>query len=127
MNNQTVQAIRYRKLQQLLQECSGNQAELARRAATNPAYISQILNNTKMPSGKPRSVGERLARKLERAFGKPEGWMDSAADNRVAEPRANYGSSDTKIEAIVELGSQLTPEKLQTAINQLKQLGNNRP
>ena len=122
MKNHTVQAIRYRKLQQLLGECLGNQAELARRAATNPAYISQILNNTKMPSGKPRSVGERLARKLEQAFDKPEGWMDSSADHRVAEPRPHYGGNSAKVQKIVELGRELPQKQLQVAIDQLKQL-----
>ncbi|MCV6604410.1 MAG: helix-turn-helix transcriptional regulator [Porticoccaceae bacterium] len=122
MNNKTVQIIRYRNLQLLLQACSGNQAELARTAGTNPAYISQILNRSRMPSGKVRSVGERLARKLERAFGKPEGWMDSEESSGVAEPRASYDVAEARLRPLLDVARQLTPEQLPVAIDMLTAL-----
>src|SRR5690606_13774326 len=46
-------------------------AEVARRAETDPAYISQIVSKKAM-----RDVGDDLARKLESGFNKPYGWMD---------------------------------------------------
>src|SRR5690606_8111072 len=46
-------------------------AEVARRAGTDPAYISQIVSKKAV-----REVGDDLARKLETGFSKPHGWMD---------------------------------------------------
>ena len=117
-----VQQIRYQKLQQLLKECAGNQAELARAAATNPAYISQIINGVPLPSGKPRSVGERLARKLERAFDKPDGWMDNDHHSEIAEKPASYCSTSPHLQELVTLAGQLSPAQLQAATNMIAEL-----
>lgn len=64
------------RLLELIRE-AGSAAELARRAGVNPAYISQIVTGTKLPSGKARNVGDEMAQKLERGMGKPVGWMDT--------------------------------------------------
>ncbi|MDM3872538.1 hypothetical protein QSV34_14390 [Porticoccus sp. W117] len=125
MNSFTVQDIRYRNLQRLLELCSGNQAELARKAASNPAYISQIVNRTPMPSGKPRNVGERLARNLEMAFGKSQGWMDTMEEIGVAEQRASYEVSEARLQPLLEVARQLTSAQLKVAIDMLKVLAKN--
>ena len=72
----TIDDIRYRNLLLLLQEAGNNQAEVARRCDTSPSYINQILRRLKTPKGTTRSVGTRLARRLEQGFSKPTGWMD---------------------------------------------------
>ena len=117
-----IQQIRYQKLRLLLTECAGNQAELARKAETNPAYISQILNRTPLPSGRPRSVGERLARKLEYAFDKPDGWMDSEYLPGVTEKPAEYRCPSPQMQRLITLAEQLTPTQLQAAISMLAEL-----
>lgn len=68
--------IRIRNLMRLIAEADGSQAELARRSATSRTYISQVLHGYEGDTGKSRSVGDRLARKLEKGMGKPIGWMD---------------------------------------------------
>lgn len=54
----------------------GSIAEVARQTGTAEAYLSQILNAVPLPSGRPRGVGDALARKLESGCGKPASWMD---------------------------------------------------
>lgn len=55
----------------LLKEEAKSWAEIARRAGTDPAYISQIVSKKAV-----REIGDDLARKLEAGFYKPHGWMD---------------------------------------------------
>ena len=50
---------------------AGSQTAVAKKADTDPAYLSQILGDKAK-----RYIGDALARRLERAFDKPEGWMD---------------------------------------------------
>lgn len=57
----------------------GTKSELARVAGISEAYLSQIIG-----ARANRNVGDDLARRLERAAGKPHGWMDhdhSGSDN----------------------------------------------
>lgn len=70
-----IKQIRLRKLRLLIGE-AGTIANLARLSHTAPAYLSQILNSLPTSTGRPRSVGDKLARKLETAMEKPYGWMD---------------------------------------------------
>ena len=67
-----VKSIRKDNLQRLLDEAGGREA-LARKVGTSPAYISQIRSERTAAD-----VGHQLARRLESAMGKPEGWMDVA-------------------------------------------------
>ncbi len=120
-----IQDVRYHNLQALLIEVGGNQAELARRTGTNAAYINQILNNSQLPSGKVRSVGERLARMLEQAFQKPEGWMDSETTAvQVAEPIAAYQIQSPDIAKLIHIASKLSHEQLEMACRMLEGLTN---
>ena len=70
-----IKQIRLSNLRTLISE-SGTIANLARLSETAPAYLSQILNSLPTSTGKPRSVGDKLARKLEQALNKSYGWMD---------------------------------------------------
>ena len=74
-----IKQIRLRNLRILIGE-AGTIANLARLSKTAPAYLSQILNSLPTSTGRPRSVGDKLARKLEEAMDKPYGWMDRVND-----------------------------------------------
>lgn len=52
-----------------------SQREFADAVETSPAYISQTLNKT-LARGKPRSIGNDFARKIEEKLGLAHGWMD---------------------------------------------------
>ncbi|MEH6529680.1 MAG: helix-turn-helix transcriptional regulator [Porticoccus sp.] len=120
-----IQDIRYHNLQALLLETGGNQAELARRTGTNAAYINQIINKSQLPSGKVRSVGECLARMLEQAFQKPEGWMDSETTAvQVAEPTAAYHSQSPDITKLIQIASKLSHDQIDMACRMLEGLTN---
>ena len=67
--------LRLANLELLVAE-AGSAAELARRAATNESYLSQIRRQFLTPKGTPRNVGDDLAVKLEKGMEKPGGWMD---------------------------------------------------
>ena len=70
-----IDRIRLGNLARLIAE-AGTASALARRAAISGAYLSHVRKGTPYPSGNPRRLGDRLAAKLERAMGKPPGWMD---------------------------------------------------
>ncbi|WP_104470379.1 LexA family transcriptional regulator [Acinetobacter indicus] len=55
---------------------NGSQKDFAEKVGTSPAYLSQIINKTLGKSGKPATVGNALARKIETAFELERGWMD---------------------------------------------------
>jgi len=63
-----IKAIRMDNMRRLIKQ-SGNQRLFAERADINPAYVSQMMTGR-------RDMGEEVARKIDRAFGKAAGWMD---------------------------------------------------
>lgn len=66
---------------QLLKDEAKSWAEVARRAGTEASYLSQITS-----ARGTREIGDELARKLEKGFRKPHGWMDQDhAINRTDE------------------------------------------
>lgn len=74
----TTADIRRQNLINLIDEF-GTQEAVAARAATSQVYISQLRTSAPdSKTGRPREIGPRLARKLERGCGKPDGWMDVA-------------------------------------------------
>lgn len=68
--------IRLRNLERLIAE-AGSAAQLARVCNTSSSYLSQLRHQTLGERGTPRSIGDELTEKLERAMGKPQGWMDT--------------------------------------------------
>jgi len=72
----TSSEIRLSNFRLLLAE-AGSAASLARLTGVPAAYISQIKNGIPNESGKPRTIGDDTARKMERGMGKKEGWMDA--------------------------------------------------
>ena len=71
----TIEETRRAKLKTLIEEY-GSQAALARQIDKAPAQISQWINGTPSPTGKPRSLKAETAREIERKTGKPAGWFD---------------------------------------------------
>lgn len=80
MNTPTIEEIRRSNLLLLIEEAGGIAAEVARRAKTAPAHISQIVTRFERPNGNVAIIGSKLARKFEKGCGKPEGWMDVLHD-----------------------------------------------
>ena len=72
-----IDRIRLANLRRLIAE-AGSASELSRRAGVSGPYLSHVLAGRPYASGKPRRMGDRLAAKLERALGKPPGWMNEA-------------------------------------------------
>ncbi len=70
-----IEQIRLANLQSLISEF-GTVTEVGRLSGTSRIYLSQILTRSASATGKSREVGTKLARKLEKGCGKPEGWMD---------------------------------------------------
>ncbi len=68
--------IRLQNMKNLVEE-AGSVAELAKRAGyAQPSYLYQIINQTAIQNGKPKNIGGAMARKLESAMNKAEGWLD---------------------------------------------------
>lgn len=55
----------------------GSATLLASAAEISAAYISQIKTaSPESKTGKPKTMGDAVARRIEKALGVPEGWMD---------------------------------------------------
>jgi hypothetical protein len=66
----TVGEIRKRNLQMLVAQAEGTSA-LAKQVERDPKYIAQLVSRvTKKP------IGGRICRHIEKALGKPVGWLD---------------------------------------------------
>lgn len=81
--------IRLINLRSLIAE-KGTIAAVADASGTAAAYLSQITTGNLLPSGKPRVVGTRLARKLEIGCAKPDGWMDQHHEKLAQGAMQNY-------------------------------------
>lgn len=56
---------------------AGSATALSDKAGISAAYLSQIKNKTpESKTGKPKGMGDEVARKIEAALGKLPGWMD---------------------------------------------------
>lgn len=75
----TSKELRLANLRLLVKEFKTADA-VAQRAETAPMYLSQILNGVPSSTGKPRGVGDALARRLERGCEKEVGWLDKNHD-----------------------------------------------
>lgn len=79
----TVAEIRRANLNLLLQEVGegrGDAARLARLTGVNAPTISQLRRITRYRNGTERTMGDDIARKLEKGMSKPHGWMDHPHD-----------------------------------------------
>ncbi|WP_175785537.1 S24 family peptidase [Burkholderia ambifaria] len=71
-------------------------AALAEKAGVAAAYLSQIKNQTpESKTGKPKTMGDDVARKIEKAIGESEGWMD--ADHNSPDDGASSISQEDSV------------------------------
>lgn len=106
---QTVQTTRRERLELLIKE-HGSLAALNAAMGMNrtDATFSQIRNQSVHSStGKQRTMGDDLARRLEVRLGLPEGWMDT--------PLAQPG--DERIERVVRLLQAMGEQQREQALN----------
>ncbi len=65
-------------------------AALAERCGSSAQYVSQLVNQTKdKKSGRPRTMGDKFARRIELALDLPDNWMDKQHPT-TGEPPARY-------------------------------------
>jgi len=100
---QTVSDIRHANLL-LLVEQAGTARALADLLDRSQAQISQLVTRAPYPSGKPRAVGDELARDIEKKLGKTAGWMDTPPRARLA---AAQGSTPSLSPRAASLASRL--------------------
>lgn len=91
-----------RRVKLLLLTTRHGREEVAMRARTDPNYLSQIQGEKRI-----RSMGAKLARRIEKAFKLPHGWMDS--------PWEDFGSVDEGALALARKIQQL-PSNQRAAI-----------
>lgn len=70
-----IEEIRLKNLKALVEK-SGSIAEVSRKTGTAESYLGQVINRLPSSTGKPRSLGSKVARRIEHAYNKPSGWMD---------------------------------------------------
>lgn len=100
----TASEIRLFKLGVLAKEV-GTLRALAERCDTSEAYLSQIMTGQPdSKTGKPKSVGNALARKLEDGTGKSRGWMDTPDTDRPT------GIRDQRVERSRDANTDLGPD-----------------
>jgi hypothetical protein len=106
----TIADIRRNNLELLRMETvSKTLRELADNTDTQPAHLSQIRN--RLPdsrTGKPKEMGDVIARRLETGMGKPRGWMDQTHEPKPpgAEPEPPTGIIAKLIDALAPLAEQ---------------------
>lgn len=101
----TSKELRIENLRTLIKEFKTADA-VAQLAATAPMYLSQILNGVASSAGKPRGVGDALARKLEAGCSKPVGWMDQPHTEQLAskdEQRAQQSNVEKNKSEVIEI------------------------
>lgn len=82
-----INEIRLINLNKLIEEAQGKKP-LAKRANIKANYLSQVHSpahfdkSDKLGDVKLRNLGDKVARKLEAAMGKPPGWMDQLHESR---------------------------------------------
>lgn len=82
-----VREIRLARLLELISKFG--QKELADRVDIDTAYISQIKN-----PNNPKNMGEKLARRIEKAMNLPFGWMDRLHDEQQTQASFHNPSID---------------------------------
>lgn len=87
----TSSSIRLTNLRALIKS-AGGPAEAARKLDMNDSQLSQIAGKNPI-----RNVGTSLARRIEKAFRKPEGWLDVAHSQMLLpQPRTDHNVSPAR-------------------------------
>ena len=100
----TISEIRLENLLTLIDEMGSAEA-LAEAAGTSAVYLSQVKNKSPdSKTGKPRQIGDPMARRLEAAGKKPEGWMD------------NVHSWPAQVQTVMAAMEHMTPWQLDQTV-----------
>jgi hypothetical protein len=78
-----IHQIRRERLAELVQK-AGSQVAVADAIGKNKNQVGQWLRQPGTPGA--RNMGNASARKLETAFAKPEGWLDTPAEGFIGNP-----------------------------------------
>jgi hypothetical protein len=85
----------------------GGTSSLAKAVDRPESQISQLVHAaTHSQSGKPRTMGPKLARHIEKCTGKPDGWMDTDHGDRGSEPETPpvfmHRDSNVELESVIK-------------------------
>lgn len=94
-----ISEIRKANLLELIElKANGSQKDFALAVPTAPAYISQIINGTIGRNGKPAVVGTAMARKIEKSFDLPHGYMDTLQNSSGGKSGAEKVQFDNNVD-----------------------------
>lgn len=83
---------------------AGSATALSDLAGVSAAYLSQIKNRTpESKTGKPKAMGDEVARKIEVSLGKAPGWMDNPCLDEHAAEIPSGKIQNEHIQAVIKL------------------------
>ncbi|WP_049786355.1 helix-turn-helix domain-containing protein [Mycetohabitans rhizoxinica] len=109
----TIAEIRRSNLLLAIERMNGSQTQLAEAAGVSPAYLSQV--KTAQPNsktGRQRSMGDDIARRIEKAIGEAEGWMDQSHDDDFVNPQVAEANQPLVFGSARERRARLLAETL---------------
>jgi len=95
MTKEERQRNRRARLAQILNEEKA--VDIAKKAGTDEAYLSQLKTGVKTKKGTIRSITDDMAERLEKAFGKQSGWMDTNPHTATAPTTNNVTNIADKL------------------------------
>lgn len=114
--------IRREKLRQYIKQHYKTRAEFADAIGKSPAQVAMWF----MKSDGKRDIGEKLAREIETALGRPNGWMDRLYENDSAEIIPDAPDSVTTMDElelqILAIMKQQSPEQKEALLEIAKTL-----
>uniref|UniRef100_Q31HW1 Lambda repressor-like, DNA-binding protein n=1 Tax=Hydrogenovibrio crunogenus (strain DSM 25203 / XCL-2) TaxID=317025 RepID=Q31HW1_HYDCU len=114
-----ISQIRLKNLETLIEE-NGSAASIAEKIGSEPSVIS-VIRSEKHPT---KNMGKNIARRIENAFGLPDGWMDKYHSTEspldpsgtVQSPAAEYLVSQD----LFALSSQSKKQLIEEVINAIQ-------
>ena len=99
-----IKELRLKRMIELIER--HGQKKVADEVGIDTAYISQLKN----PKN-PKNIGEKLARRIEEAFGLSRGWMDQLyfEQSGVAENAADYMNTSSNVTPALEIKDKKIP------------------
>ena len=81
----------------LIEQDHGSPSAAAAVVGMSPAQFANLRDGARdSKTGRPRGMRKETARRIEKAAGKPPGWLDADHTSSVREPRAAYSSARTQ-------------------------------
>lgn len=96
---------------------------VAARADSTAVYLSQVRNQQiDAKTKKPREMGTKMARRLEKAFDKPTGWMDQDHTDAAVDRSTRDRIVGEALRTLTEHGSRTSIELLKFDLARTKNL-----